>query len=296
MTLWRLIRIVLLTLLLLLLMLFAFGYFIGSRHFIVHQHTFYFDDLPEEFDGYRILQFSDLHINTFGLGHVSDVDSIIKLINGQKCDAIVFTGDLVCKNSKELDGYRSKLNQLKAPDGIYSVMGNHDYGTYNHFAKEQDRLDDVVELHRKERSYGWTLLLNDHSLIKRDSSRIAIVGVENDGVPPFPSLGDVPQACKGLEKNDFCILLSHDPTHWRREVLGQTNIQLTLSGHTHAGQFKVFGWSPCQARYPEWSGTYCEGTQILNVSNGIGNSIIPFRFGAWPEVNVITLKKNHTSK
>lgn len=293
MTIWRILRIAFLTLLFLLLMLFAFGYFIGSRQFVVRQQIFYFTDLPKEFDGYKILQFSDLHIGTFRMGHQDDVDSIVKLINQQNCDIIVFTGDIICKNSKELDGYRRKLNQLTAPDGVYSIMGNHDYGTYNHFPTEQDRIYDMKELHRKERSYGWNLLLNEHSVITRGKSHIAIVGVENDGIPPFPELGNLPVACKGLTKKDFCILLSHDPTHWKRKVVGKTSLQLTLSGHAHAGQFKIFGWSPCSLRYPEWSGTYCEGNQILNVSDGVGSSIIPFRFGAWPEVNVITLKLNH---
>lgn len=284
-------RIFLMTLALLLLMLLAFGYFIGSKQFIVNQQTFYFTDLPTEFDGYRIVHFTDFHIETFKKGHDADIDTIINLINRQKADAIVFTGDLVCKSSKELDGYRRQLNRLSAPDGVYSVMGNHDYGTYYHFAHESDRIADVEELQRKQRSYGWRLLLNDHVLIHRGTSHIAIVGSENDGLPPFPSYGDLKKASKGLKSSDFCILLTHNPTHWRREVVADTSFQLTLSGHTHGGQFKLFGWSPCSFRYPEWSGIYQDGEQVLEVSDGVGCSIIPFRFGAWPEINVITLRK-----
>lgn len=288
---WRILRIAVMSILLLCLMILAFGYFVGSRQFIVHQQTFYFNDLPKEFDGYRVLQFADLHFGTFKKGHESDIDSIIELINRQHCDAIMFTGDLICKNSKELDGYRRKLKKITAPDGVYAVMGNHDYGTYYDFESESDRLTDINELQRKMESYGWTVLLNKHSLINRGRSHIAIVGSENHGKHPFPSLGNLPMASKGLKKSDFCILLTHDPTHWRTNVLPQTSFQLTLSGHTHAGQFKIFGWSPCSLRYPEWSGVYMEGNQILNVTEGIGNSIIPFRFGAWPEVNVITLRR-----
>ncbi len=285
------IRIVLMSVAMFLLMILAFGYFVGSRQFIVNQHSFYFKDLPEEFDGYRIVQFTDFHIQTFKKGHDSDIDTIISLINRQHADAIVFTGDLVCRWSKELDGYRRKMNKLKAKDGVFSVMGNHDYGTYHEFDTESDRLADIEELQRKERSYGWKLLLNEHALIQRGNSHIAIVGSENEGLPPFPAYGNLVKAAKGLKKSDFCILLTHNPTHWKSKVVGKTSFQLTLSGHTHGGQFKLFGWSPCSWRYPEWSGIYEEGNQLLDVSDGVGCSIFPFRFGAWPAINVITLKK-----
>lgn len=288
---WRLVRIALMAFLLLLLMILAYGYFIGSRQFVVNHQTYYFHDLPEEFDGYRILQFSDLHLGTFRHGHQQDVDSIVALINRQHCDAIMFAGDLICKSSEELAPYDSLLSQLRAPDGVYSIMGNHDYGTYNEFEYEVDRLIDVEALQEHEASYGWRLLLNDHVILHRANQRIAIVGVENDGIPPFPQLANLDKAMKDIKTDDFCVLLTHDPTHWKRNIVNQTSIQLTLSGHTHAGQFKIFGWSPCSLRYPEWSGTYTEGEQILSVSDGIGNSIIPFRFGAWPEVNVITLRR-----
>lgn len=288
---WRIVRIALMAFLMLLLMILAYGYFIGSRQFVVNRQTYYFRDLPEEFDGYRILQFSDLHLGTFRHGHQQDVDSIVALINRQHCDAIMFAGDLICKSSEELAPYDSLLSQLRAPDGVYSIMGNHDYGTYNEFEYEVDRLIDVEALQEHEASYGWRLLLNDHVILHRANQRIAIVGVENDGIPPFPQLANLDKAMKGVNTDDFCVLLTHDPTHWKRSIVNQTSIQLTLSGHTHAGQFKIFGWSPCSLRYPEWSGTYTEGEQILSVSDGIGNSIIPFRFGAWPEVNVITLRR-----
>lgn len=288
---WSIIRIALMTLAFLLLMLLAFGYFVGSKQFVVNHQTFYFEDLPDEFDGYRVVHFTDFHIQTFKKGHESDIDTIIRLINRQKADAIFFTGDLICKWSKELDGYRRRLNKLKAPDGVYSVMGNHDYCTYHEFDKESDRLADMEELQRKERSYGWNLLLNEHALIRRGNAYIAVVGSENDGLPPFPAYGNLVKAAKGLKKSDFCILLTHNPTHWKNKVVGKTSFQLTLSGHTHGGQFKVFGWSPCALRYPQWSGVYGEGKQLLDVSDGVGCSIFPFRFGAWPQINVITLRK-----
>ena len=137
---------------------------------------------------------------------------------------------------------------------------------------------------------GWKFMKNKHDILHRGNDSIAVIGVENDGNPPFPQYADLPKASAGTE-GMFRILLSHDPTHWRRNIIPQTNIQLTLSGHTHAGQFKVFGWSPVSYVYREWSGAYTEGNQILNVSDGIGAVMFPFRFGAWPEVNVITLRR-----
>jgi hypothetical protein len=271
--------------------LLTYGYFWGRNRYVVHQQTFRFPDLPKQFDGYRIVQFSDLHIGTMRDGHEDDVKTIVNLINDQQADAIVFTGDLVNHQSAELDGFRRELNRLHAPDGVYAVMGNHDYSMYLHYPTEAEREADVMELQRRIRDYGWTLLLNDHRIIRRGTDSLVIAGVENDGRPPFPALGDLPKTMKGLKRNCFTVLLSHDPTHWRRNILPQTAIQLTLSGHTHAGQFKVFGWSPVAHVYREWSGAYSEGNQLLNVSDGIGAVMFPFRFGAWPEINVITLQK-----
>ena len=271
--------------------LLTYGYFWGRNRYVVHQQTFRFPDLPKQFDGYCIVQFSDLHIGTMRDGHEDDVKTIVNLINDQQADAIVFTGDLVNHQSAELDGFRRELNRLHAPDGVYAVMGNHDYSMYLHYPTEAEREADVMELQRRIRDYGWTLLLNDHRIIRRGTDSLVIAGVENDGRPPFPALGDLPKTMKGLKRNCFTVLLSHDPTHWRRNILPQTAIQLTLSGHTHAGQFKVFGWSPVAHVYREWSGAYSEGNQLLNVSDGIGAVMFPFRFGAWPEINVITLQK-----
>lgn len=288
-----LLRIGLMSLAMLILMFLAFSYFVGRRHYVVHEQTFYFYDLPEEFDGYRILQFSDLHVGTFTrYRSESDVDYIVRLINSQHCDAVFFVGDMICLDSGELDCYTHKLKQITAPDGVYAIMGNHDYGTYSEFPTDEERLKDVEELQKKERKLGWNLLLNQNALIHRGKSSLAVIGVENEGRPPFPAYSDLPKALEGVESADFCILLTHDPTHWQNEVVSETSIQLTLSGHTHGGQMQYFGWSPSSFRYREWTGPYVEESQILNVSNGVGCSLnIPFRFGAWPEVNVITLKK-----
>lgn len=273
------------------LFILSYGYFVGRHQYVVHHQTFYFPDLPKAFDGYRIAHFSDMHVGTLRDGNERDARRVVTLINDQNCDAILFTGDLVNHQSGELDGFKRDLSLLKAKDGVYAVMGNHDYSMYIHYPDSSERLADVVELQRRERSYGWHLLLNEHHIIRRGTDSLVIAGVENDGAPPFPSLGDLPKTMKGLKRSCFTVLLSHDPTHWRRSVIPHTSIQLTLSGHTHAGQFKVFGWSPVAGVYSEWSGAYCEGNKILNVSDGIGEVMFPFRFGAWPEVNVITLKR-----
>ena len=259
------------------ILLIALGYFYGSRHFIVKEQTIYFDNLPAEFDGYRIAQFSDFHALAFHCGHEEDVAEAVKLINDQHCDLIAFTGDLVTMQADELNGFEDQLRLLSAPDGVVSIMGNHDYALYRRDFNTAQRLADIRDLHRRQRAFGWNLLLNDHTIIHRGNDSIAIVGVENDGAARrFPSLGDLPRATKGIQNGTFSILLSHDPTHWRRKVIPETDIDLTLSGHTHAGQFEILGWSPVSFVYKEWSGIYTNEktdkdgkiiTQTLNVSN-----------------------------
>ncbi len=292
----RIFRIIGMALAIFTLALLSFGYFVGRHYYVIHRQTFYFPDLPKRFEGYRIAQFSDMHIGTLRDGHEEDAKKIVELINAQHCDAILFTGDLVNHQSIELDGFQRDLSKLSAPDGVYAVMGNHDYSMYIKYPSEKEREADVEELHRRIRSYGWTLLLNEHRVLRRGTDSLIIAGVENDGLPPWPALGDLPKTMKGLKRSCFTVLMSHDPTHWRRAILPRTSIQLTLSGHTHAGQFKVFGWSPVSYVYREWSGAYAEGNQVLNVSDGIGAVMFPFRFGAWPEVNVITLRRGTPQK
>ncbi len=285
-----------------LLVLGCIGYFYGSRHFVVHDRTLYFDNLPDSFDGYRIAQFSDFHAMSFHMGHEEDVRTVVDLVNSLHCDLIVFTGDLVTIQSGDLDGFDSCLASLSAPDGVMSIMGNHDYALYQRGLTPGQRSEDVRKLQRRQRDMGWQLLLNDHRIIRRGGDSIAVVGVENDGeAPRFPSYGNLPKAMSGIGDGTFTVLLSHDPTHWRRKVIPDTDIELTLSGHTHAGQFKVFGWSPVSWVYQEWSGRYgnektdktgMSVRQTLVVSEGVGCVPVPFRVGAWPEVNVITLRKS----
>lgn len=303
----RYIRLLAMALAMMSVFIILYGYIWGRSNYKVYTHEVYFKNLPEAFDGYRILQFSDLHVGTFDDGHRDDVSTIVSLINSQKCDAVVFTGDIVNYESAELEGYEQILSKIKAPDGVFSIMGNHDYDMYLKFDSEKVKNDDIEKIKRLERSYGWNLLLNENKIIRRGNDSIAIAGTENDGLPPWPELGDLNKASEGLEgmmrnssgtaeKNaaedhTFSILLTHDPTFWRRSILPDSRFDLTLAGHTHAGQFKILGWSPIQFKYDEWSGFYEEGQQLLNVNDGIGQILLPFRFGVWPALDVITLRK-----
>lgn len=271
------------------------------NNFRVKELVFTSPDLPAAFDGYRIVQFSDLHAGTFRQGHEADIEKIVNLVNAQKGDVIVFTGDVVNHRAEELEGFEYQLSRLHAPDGVYSIMGNHDYSMYIHWKTEAEHREAIRAIQDKERSFGWRLLLNERVMLHRGNDSIALLGSENDGYRHhFPHRGNLPKMLAGIEglKSDtvkrpklFKVLLSHDPTQWRKKILPESDIQLMLSGHTHGMQFELFGFSPAKWLYPEWGGLYTVGNQSLYVSLGVGEVMIPFRFGALPEVNVITLKR-----
>ena len=244
-------------------------------------------NIPEGFDGYRIVQISDIHIGSWQ-GNPEPIKQLVDLVNGQKPDLIVFTGDLVNQQSHELDGFQEILSQLYAPDGVYSILGNHDYGSYYHWQSPKAEIANLDYLIRQQKAMGWKLLNNEHDILHHKGDSIALIGVENDGEPPFSQFADLPQAMQGTE-GMFQILLSHNPTHWRREVLPQSDISLMLAGHTHAMQGILFGHSLAELIYPEWRGMYYEGKRALYVNIGIGYVGLPFRFGAWPEITVLKL-------
>lgn len=268
----------------------VYGFTAGYRNVEVKHYTFHSPDIPAAFDGYRIVQLSDLHVGTL-YGHPEVVARIVDSVNACRPDLVVFTGDLVNYRAEELQPFKSLLSRMAAKDGVFSIMGNHDYMQYHRWGSEEERQANISMLQADQRSMGWTLLLNQHKVIRLGRDSIAIVGVENDGRPPFPALGDLPKAQAGLGDSCFRILLSHDPTHWRRRVLPETDIPLTLSGHTHGMQFKLGTFSPASWFYPEWGGEYVSGRQTLYVSLGVGEVLLPFRLGAWPEITVITLSK-----
>lgn len=274
----------------------AMAFIIGNKRIDVTEYTYSSKDLPQAFDGFRVVQISDLHLGTYGTD-TTRVSELIDKTLAQKGDIILFTGDLVNFESKEALPFIKQLSRLNAPYGVYAIMGNHDYGVYRNFATKQEQLDDIQKLVDIEKQCGWTVLRNQNALIEKDGARIALIGVENDGKPPFPRLADIPKALNGLPDSDkagmplFKIMMTHDPSHWRRNVLGETDAQLTLAGHTHGMQFKLGNWSPASLVYKEWGGQYFEGPRSLIVSIGLGLGAVPFRFGAWSEVCVITLKK-----
>ena len=268
---------------------FAFGFIEGWKRLELKHITFTSPDLPPYFDGYRLVQITDFHLGSFPPGN-DFVQKVVDATNNEEPDMILFTGDLVNNQASEVEPYLDTLGQLHASDGIYSIWGNHDYCEYgnNHSIGALKRNRRM--LYGYQESLGWHQLMNEHHVVSHGMSAIAVIGVEHPGQPPFTNRSNLKKAIKGLNPDMFKILLSHDPHHWRREVVGK-KIQLTLAGHTHAGQLKIGKWTPARMAFKEWGGAYRIGEQMLYVSSGIGGSF-PFRLGAWPELTVITLKRD----
>ena len=268
---------------------FAFGFIEGWKRLELKHITFTSPDLPPYFDGYRLVQITDFHLGSFPPGN-DFVQKVVDATNNEEPDMILFTGDLVNNQASEVEPYLDTLGQLHAPDGIYSIWGNHDYCEYgnNHSIGALKRNRRM--LYGYQESLGWHQLMNEHHVVSHGKASIAVIGVENPGQPPFTNRSNLKKAMKGVDPDMFKILLSHDPHHWRREVVGK-KIQLTLAGHTHAGQLKIGKWTPARMAFKEWGGAYRIGEQMLYVSSGIGGSF-PFRLGAWPELTVITLKRD----
>ena len=266
-----------------------FGATEGKRYFQVKETTIESKDVPQGFDGYRIVQLSDMHVGSWN-GNTQAMEKAVSIINDLQPDLIVFTGDLVNNLASELDNFIPVFSKLKAKDGVYSVLGNHDYSTYIHWENPEDQKEELVRLKQKQAEMGWTMLNNRHIKLYNQNDSIALIGVENSGRPPFPDYAKLSEAMQGTE-GMFQILLSHDPTHWRREVLPQTDIELMLAGHTHAMQTKIFGFTPAQFIYEENDGLYQEGEQMLYVNIGLGHLLYPMRLGAWPEITLLTLRK-----
>ena len=266
-----------------------YGAFFGTENFQIRETTILSKDLPKGFENYRIVQISDIHCGSWA-GDTKALQKAVNLINAQEPDLIVFTGDLVNNIATELDEFMPVLSQLKAKDGVNSVLGNHDYAMYIPWESPEKKEQNLLALKQKQADMNWILLNNRHVKLYQNGDSLAIIGVENCGRPPFPNYAKFPEAMEGTE-GMFKILLSHDPSSWRREVLPETDIQLTLSGHTHAMQTKIFGFSPAVWVYPEYEGLYTEGKQMLYVNIGLGHLMYPLRLGAWPEITLLTLKR-----
>ena len=253
-----------------------------------------FDRLPDAFDGYRIVQWSDAHLGTYN-GRTAIVERQIQTINNLHPDMICFTGDLVSRKTDEALPYRDLLAQLHAPDDVFSVLGNHDYDNYVNWKNESDKLADRKALCDLQEKAGWQLLNDDYAIVRRGDQQIVLIGTENFGDHPFEKRGNLAKAYSGLNDGNFKIELQHNPYAWRANTLTNSNIDLMLAGHTHAWQIMLtlgnWRWSPACLRYPEWGGAYNEGNRWLYVNIGTGMVGPPMRIGATPEITVITLRK-----
>ncbi|WP_323027194.1 metallophosphoesterase [Gelidibacter japonicus] len=272
-----------------------YGMYKGKYNYKVIRHTLHFDDLPEAFDGYKITHISDIHSGSFD--NRSEVVNGINIIKELKSDVIMFTGDMVNNRSSELLPWKELFSELKADDGVFSILGNHDYGDYMDWDSAAEKEQNFEELIQLQKDMGYDLLLNENRFIERNGQRLAIVGVENWGKGYFKRAGDLSKAADGVKPDDFKILLTHDPSHWDEVVINDDyHYHLTLSGHTHGMQFGIeipgwFKWSPIKYKYKHWAGVYKEMGQYINVNRGFGYLGFPGRVGIWPEITVIELKK-----
>lgn len=270
-----------------------YGSFIGVRRLNVHHVEITLEKLPRAYDGYKLVLFSDAHVGSFTGWRKKLLQRDIDSINAQKADAIVFAGDLQNLRPTELYPVQDMLRQLKAPDGVFSVLGNHDYSDY---IKDDPAIcaANEREMQSRQRQFGWTLLMNEWKSINRGplkEGRLVFAGMENYSMKDSTQRADLKLTLAGIDPADCVILLQHDPSAWQQLILPEANVPLTLSGHTHGGQLSFFGFRATRAKGGEDYGLYHEGHHQLYVTCGIGG-LIPFRFGVSPEIAVITLKSD----
>lgn len=276
-----------------------YGMIQGKYNYRVLKYALEFDDLPDAFDGFTLTQISDVHSGSFDNHH--KVEYAVNLINEQQSDVILFTGDLVNNIADEMNDWKALFSTLKAPEGVFSVLGNHDYGDYVKWESASEKFENLQNLKNLQKEMGWNLLLNENRYLQRSGQKIALIGVENWGENGFKQAGDLDKACEGISKDDFKILMSHDPSHWQAKVKDDPrHFHLTLSGHTHGMQFGIeipgiLKWSPIKYRYKNWAGIYEEFGRYINVNRGFGFLGYPGRVGIWPEITVIQLKKKQNT-
>ena len=264
----------------------------GKYNYQVIEHTLFFDDLPAAFDGFKITHISDIHSGSFD--DAEKISAGIDLINEQASDVILFTGDIVNNTADEMEPWIPYFKKLEAKGGKYSVLGNHDYGEYVQWGSSEEKEQNFKAIKDIHPKIGFNLLLNDSVYLEKGEDKIALIGVENWGTR-FKKAGDLKLASSKISKEDFKILMSHDPSHWNTEVkFDEHNYHLTLSGHTHGMQFGIeipgIKWSPVQYVYEQWAGIYSAFGRYINVNRGFGFLAFPGRVGIWPEITVITLK------
>lgn len=275
----------------------GWGMAVGRYKYKVHEKDLSFSSLPKSFDGLRIVQISDLHIGSF-FKEFDRVQPGLQMIKNLKPDVILFTGDMVNNTADEAEAWIEKFKDLDAPLGKYSVLGNHDYGDYtnwNSIEEKEANLDRLKGIHKE---MGFDLLLNENRRFEKDGESIVLAGVENWGLPPFPQHGDLSKSLEGSSNEEFQVLMSHDPSHWDAQVKVDSEVDLTLAGHTHGMQFGVelgnIKWSPVKYKYPKWAGLYESEKQKLYVNRGFGYIGYPGRVGIMPEITLITLRKEES--
>ncbi|MFH4967195.1 metallophosphoesterase [Gaetbulibacter sp. M240] len=273
----------------------TYSIFRAVYNFKIHTHKIYFKHLPKAFHGLKIVHISDIHLGGFNKRY-KVLEKAVNLINHQHPDIIFFTGDLVNNYAWELVGWESVFKKLEAKIGKYAVLGNHDYGDYSDWDSAEQKRDNLNEIVAFYNTVGFELLLNTSDIIQRQHEKIAIIGVENWGKPPFKQYGDLQAGMQDVSNIPFKILLTHDPSHWSDEVITKTDIALTLSGHTHGMQvgfnYKDKTWSPIKYKYQHWAGLYHNEQQYLYVNRGLGWIGFPGRLGMRPEITVLKLYVN----
>lgn len=273
---------------------FSYGIASVAHDYKIHRVKIPIPNLPSALDGIRIAQLSDIHSGSFF--NRTAVMHGVEMVLAEKPDLIFFTGDLVNNRADEVEDYLPVFGKFKAPLGVFSILGNHDYGDYTSWPSREVKQKNLENLKEAHAMMGWNLLLDENKIITIDNSRLAIVGVENWGTGGFAQYGNLDQAYQGAQDADTRILLSHDPSHWDAQVRSDhADIELTLSGHTHGGQVGVewgsLRWSPVQYRYKQWAGLYQEGNQQLYVNRGFGYIGYPGRLGIRPEITMLELSQ-----
>ena len=264
----------------------------GRFNFTLHRKKLYFPNLPMSFNGLRVVQLSDAHLGSFN-GHQDKIQEVVNQVNQLDPDLIMFTGDMVNNFSHEMSSWVPIWKMLKARVGKFAVLGNHDYGNYSEWPSPQAKKKNLLDIIRQEKEMGFQVLLNDHQRIEKNGESIVVAGVENWGRHPFPQFGKLEKALEGVPKEDFTLLLSHDPDHWENKILPDSRADLTLAGHTHGFQMGIeignFKISPVQLRYKQWAGLYQNGSQYIYVNRGLGYLAFPGRVGIWPEITLLEI-------
>lgn len=269
----------------------TWGIISGAHDYRIKRVILRLPNLPKKFQGMTIAQLSDIHTGSFF--NKTAVQGGVDLLLSQKPDVVFFTGDLVNNEAKEVKDYFDIFAQVKAPLGVYSTLGNHDYGDYISWNSPRAKAQNLADLKEAHRLMGWNLLLDTHHPLTIENESIGILGIQNWGAGGFAKYGNLEKTLENTQDLPVKLLLSHDPSHWREQVLGKTNIDASFAGHTHGMQFGVeigdFKWSPVQYRYKEWAGLYQENEQQLYVNRGFGFIGYPGRVGILPEITLFTL-------